>query len=207
VSELLNAPGDVRDVNLAFPRLGNIDILRAMGVRFVITDLALPADKAVLRRSVPLPDGIDLRLDELSAPNLGGFSPRKVSAALAPTELLRRLAAEPGLLESEAFAEQAVNQELVPVERSQMRFERGEVHVTASSRGQSALLLPLQFSHCFRAMDNGSGRARMMRANLVHTLLVFSGELDIRLEWQFSFWRNSGCRLQDAADDDALGLD
>jgi len=31
--------------------------------------------------------------------------------------------------------------------------------------------------------------------------------LDVRLRWQFSFWRNSGCRLQDAADMRALGLD
>jgi hypothetical protein len=46
----------------------------------------------------------------------------------------------------------------------------------------------------------------LLRANLIHTLLLFSGELDIRLKWEFSFWRNSGCRLRDAADARAMGL-
>jgi hypothetical protein len=207
VSELLTMPGDVTDINFAFPRLANLDILRALGVRFVITDLVLPTDKAVLRRNVPLPDGIDLRLYELHAPNLGDFSPRKVSAALKRADLARRLAAEPALLESETFAEQAVRQELVPIERSQMRFERGGVHVTASSRGQSALLLPVQFSHCFRPTGEGSERVAVVRANAIHTLIVFVGELDIHLRWQYGFWRNSACRLRDAADMTALGLD
>jgi hypothetical protein len=46
-----------------------------------------------------------------------------------------------------------------------------------------------------------------MRANVIHTLLLFKLELDVRLEWAFSFWRNSSCRLRDAADVAALGLE
>ena len=85
-----------------------------------------------------------------------------------------------------------------------MIFERGAVHVTASSPGTSALLLPVQFSHCFR-LEPAQG-VRMLRANLIHTLLIFSGELDVRLKWEFSFWRNSNCRWEDAEDARTLGL-
>jgi hypothetical protein len=46
----------------------------------------------------------------------------------------------------------------------------------------------------------------MLRANLLHTLLVFDERLDVRLSWEFSFWRNSGCRLRDAEDARRLGL-
>ena len=87
-----------------------------------------------------------------------------------------------------------------------MIFERGAVRVSAASAGASALLLPLQFSHCFRLVGDLGDRVRVLRANLIHTLVLFAGELDIRLKWEFSFWRNSGCRLRDAEDARALGL-
>ncbi|HET7252811.1 MAG TPA: hypothetical protein VFJ46_03505, partial [Xanthobacteraceae bacterium] len=38
------------------------------------------------------------------------------------------------------------------------------------------------------------------------TLLLFERELDVRLRWEFSFWRNRGCRLRDAEEVRALGL-
>ena len=204
VWNIFNAPTDPKDYNFAFPRVANIDILRALGVRFIITDLELPSNNTRVRRIVPLKDDINLYLYELSGPNLGGFSPRKVSVQISPSELLERIRLGPALLESEAFASSSVAEKLVSAERAQMIFERGAVHVTASSPGTSALLLPVQFSHCFR-LEPAQG-VRMLRANLIHTLLIFSGELDVRLKWEFSFWRNSDCRRQDADDARALGL-
>jgi hypothetical protein len=46
----------------------------------------------------------------------------------------------------------------------------------------------------------------MLRANLIHTLLLFDRDLDVRLRWEFSFWRNRGCRQRDAEEVRALGL-
>jgi hypothetical protein len=206
VANVLNAAQDAQDLNFAFPRLANVDVLRAMGVRFAITDLALPAP-ASLARTVPLKDGINLHLYELPHPNIAGFSPLKVSGEISPAELLQRIRANPALLESEAFANAAATtRPLVPVRRSHMIFERGAVHVTAASAGTSALLLPVQFSHCFRLLPEGADGIQVLRANLIHTLILFTGELDVRLKWEFSFWRNSGCRLRDAEDVRALGL-
>jgi hypothetical protein len=45
-----------------------------------------------------------------------------------------------------------------------------------------------------------------MRANGLHTLVIFEGELDLRLRWTFSFWRNSTCRLRDVEELKTLGL-
>jgi hypothetical protein len=89
---------------------------------------------------------------------------------------------------------------------SSAHFERGAVHVSATSRGPSALLLPVQFSHCFRLLPEQADVVKVLRANLIHTLILFTGELDVRLKWEFSFWRNGGCRLRDAEDVRALGL-
>ncbi|HYY73064.1 MAG TPA: hypothetical protein VE778_05675, partial [Candidatus Bathyarchaeia archaeon] len=206
ISNVLNAPQDAQDLNFAFPRLANIDVLRAMGVRFAITDLALPAP-ASLARTVPLKDGIDLHLYELPHPNIAGFSPLKVSGEISPSELSERIRANPALLESEAFANAAATtRQLVPVQRSHMIFERGAVHVTAASAGTSALLLPVQFSHCFRLLPEQADGIQVLRANLIHTLILFTGDLDTRLKWEFSFWRNSDCRLRDAEDVRKLGL-
>jgi hypothetical protein len=206
VANVLNAPQDAQDLNFALPRLGNIDVLRAMGVRFAVTDLALPSP-ASLVRTVPLKDGIDLYLYELPHANIAGFSPLKVSGEISSAELLQRLRANPALLESEAFASSAAGaQQLVPVQQSQIIFERGAVHVTAASAGTSALLLPVQFSHCFRLLPEQADGVRVLRANLIHALILFTGELDVRLKWEFSFWNNSGCRLRDAEDVRALGL-
>jgi hypothetical protein len=206
LSNVLNAPTDVLDVTLGLPRLANIDILRAMGVRFVITDLQLRANRARMTQVLPLSGGTALYLYELSDPNVAGFSPLKLSGRLGPAELLRRIGSQPAVFESEAFVDSPTAQNLVPVERSQVVFERGAVHVTARSTGPSALLLPVQFSHCFRVAGQKPESVKVLRANLLHTLVLFERELDIRLQWEFSFWRNRGCRLRDAEDVRALGL-
>ena len=206
VSNILNATQDAQYSNFAFPRLANVDVLRAMGVRFLITDLAIAEDRARVARVVRLKDGVDLHLYELPHPNIAGFSPLKLSRPISAPELLRRIGSDPALLESEAFADAGAARSLVPVQRSQITFEKGAVHVRALSAASSALLLPVQFSHCFRLHGRRIAGVTMLRANLIHTLLLFSGELDVRLKWEFSFWRNSGCRLRDADDARAMGL-
>lgn len=206
VANFLNAPQDAQHSALALPRLANIDVLRALGVRFVVSDLALPQERARIRQVMRLRDGIELSLYELSNANISGFSPLQLHAPLAPSELVRRIGSEPALLESQAFAAAGAVPALVPAERSQVIFEKGSVHVTAHSAASSALLLPVQFSHCFLLEGASTDRVRMLRANLIHTLLLFSGALDVRLKWQFSFWRNSDCRRRDADDARALGL-
>ena len=206
LSNVLNAPADAHDLTLGLPRLANIDILRAMGVRFIITDLQLRATRARMTQVLRLSGGIALYLYELSDPNVAGFSPLKLSGPIGPAELLHRIGSEPALFESEAFVDSPTAHNLVPVERSQVVFERGAVHVTARSTGTSALLLPVQFSHCFRVAGQKPDGVKVLRANLLHTLVLFERELDIRLRWEFSFWRNRGCRLRDAEDVRALEL-
>jgi hypothetical protein len=206
VSHLLNAPQDTQHPSFAFPRLANIDLLRAMGVRFLVTDVALPENGARIAYILPLKGGIDLRLYELPNPNIAGFSPTKLLKSINAWELQRRIVANSALFETEAFVDDGAIATLVPAERSQIVFEKGAVHVSARSVATSALLLPVQFTHCFRLDGKQMAGVRMLRANLIHTLLLFSGDLDAHLKWEFSFWRNSACRLRDAADARALGL-
>jgi hypothetical protein len=206
ISNILQAPRDAQPLNFAFPNIANIDVMRAMGVRFVVTDLALAEDRARIAHVLPLEDGIDLRLYELPRPNIAGFSPVKLSPQVSPAELVRRITSDPALFESEAFVDAGAVPTLVPVQRSQIIFEKGAVRVTARSAAASALLLPVQFSHCFRLDGGKIEGVKVLRANLIHALVLFDRELDVRLKWEFSFWRNSDCRLRDAQDARAMGL-
>ena len=206
MSHILRAPQDSRQLNFALPNIANIDVMRAMGVRFVVTDLTLAEDQARITHVLPLEDGIDLRLYELPRPNIAGFSPMNLSPQVSPSELVRRIRSDPALFESEAFVDADAVPALVPVQRSQIVFEKGAVHVRARSAAASALLLPVQFSHCFRLDGGKLEGVRMLRANLIHALMLFNRELDVRLKWEFSFWRNSDCRLRDAEDARAMGL-
>ena len=64
--------------------------------------------------------------------------------------------------------------------------------------------MPVQFSHCYVIEGGGANLISFQRANLIHSLLVFERQIDLRLRWVFSPWRNSDCRRRDVDDLAAL---
>ncbi len=206
VSNMLNDHSDATEPYFVFPRLAHIDLLRAMGVRFIISDLDIPTTHARLVHAIVAKDD-KLFLYELPRPNTGTFSPSRLEGALSADDLRGRLTSQPGLLETSAFVDHSGGaNDLVPAKSPAITFEKGAIHVTASSESKSALLLPVQFSHCYRIAADARGAPQLLRANLLHTLVLFTGSLDMRLNWRFGFWSNAGCRLQDAADARVTGL-
>lgn len=202
VTNFLSDPGDPIEVDIAIPRRANIDVLAAMGVRFIIIDRTLSDSRVTLLIEESIGDA-QLLLYEISQPNLGSYSPVEVEVNSGINELRRRIDANPAILTTTAFVQEPIAGSFTPARNAQMFFEKGGVRVVASSDGASMLLLPLQFSHCLRA----SGPAvRIWRANLMFTLVQFVGEIDARLHWKFNFWRNSKCRMEDVDDMRQLGI-
>jgi hypothetical protein len=181
------------------------DVLQILGVRFVLTDGRLPSSIASARGELPL-DGVVLRLYELRAPNLGNVSPTKIVAARNADEVFRAIAADPKVLRRTAFVAGEPNSDLVPAQAARMTMIRGGVTVAASSRGTSALLLPLQFSNCLSVEASQGEQVRIVRANLLHTLIVFRGPVEATIRWKFGFGASSSCRLKDVADLKRLGF-
>jgi hypothetical protein len=202
VTNFLSDSGDPRDVGFAFPRVANIDVLRAMGVRFVIIDRALSDSRVALLVEESV-GGAELYLYEITNPNLGTYSPVEVEVDSGLGKLRASVERNPAILASRAFVQSPIEGSLVPARNARMIFEKNSVRVVASTNGTSILLLPLQFSHCLRVSDPG---VRVSRADLIFTLIQFDGPLDARLSWVFNFWRNSGCRMEDRADLRRLGL-
>ena len=206
VTKFLSVPGDAIETHFVFPRVANVDILRAMGARFMVIDAPVSADGVTER--MKLSSGADamLYLYELNEPNLGTFSPLQLAKFEDPDAFAAYVKADPKVLERTAFVSHPIDMRLTPARNVVMNFERGGIHVTGRSDGRSALLLPVQFSNCYDPLVEAGTHATVMRANAIHTLVLFERDLDLRLRWRFNFWRGSKCRIQDISELNALSL-
>ena len=214
VRELLSRPYDAHQKHHTLITRLNAPILQLLGVRFLVADDALPA--GVERVSLPFSGVAEqelahyrayaspLRLYELPEPNTGNYSPTEVvraGTARAMIEVMRNAAFDGR--RTVVADDDAVAGDLVPATGATMTVERGGVRLGATSAGQSVLVLPIQYSHCWRIT---SGEATLFRANLMQLGVRFSGDLRLELRQMFGpFWQ-SGCRLEDVADFERLRL-
>jgi hypothetical protein len=86
---------------------------------------------------------------------------------------------------------------LVPASDMRLSLTRGAgLHVSGRSDGTSLVVLPYQFSNCLRARDE---RVRLVRTNLMMTGMIFSGDLDTEIVFDFGLFFPA-CRRADLAD-------
>jgi hypothetical protein len=79
----------------------------------------------------------------------------------------------------------------------------GGLSLNAESEGESLLVLPVQYSHCWVATDP---RVTFFRANLMQLGLRFSGRLASEIKLKFGPFWHSYCRRQDAHDAERLNM-
>jgi len=183
------------------------EILRAVGVRYVLTDAETLDHSAVLRGSVSAPNFARtpaVRLFELSDPNLGTYSPTQFVKATTAEEIVRRIRENKHRLDQVAVVSDDVPSAIAKARNVVMIVERDGLRVQAASDGAAHILLPVQFSHCL-VVVNGAA-ARLSRANLFQTLMSFDRTIDARIEFRFGLFADNSCRLRDGLDNKALGL-
>jgi hypothetical protein len=140
---------------------------------------------------------------ELPHPNLGDYSPTQIFTAGTADEITALLA-KPGFdFSRQAVLEAGILQPLTPARDMNMVRIRGSIHVSGKSDGTSLVILPQQFTHCLRARDE---RVRLVRANLMMTGVIFSGELDTDILFDYGVF-SPGCRRADIADMKRLGVE
>ena len=78
----------------------------------------------------------------------------------------------------------------------------------AFAYGQPATDRPISFCRCSSPIVFASSAApvRLIRANLMQTLISFDRTLDARLEFRFGLFADNTCRLRDGLDNKALAL-
>jgi hypothetical protein len=199
-TRLLARPEDGQLRNIVLVTIPKAHLLRALGVRYVLTESELRDGREVARAQAK---EVTLRLYDLGSPNTGSYSPTNpivvASASDAITELRKPLD-----LERNVVVFEPISDKLVPAETSRLYAERGAMRIAATSKGTSLLVLPVQFTRCLRPAQHD--QYRLIRANLLQAAIVFRGALDLNLRMSTGPFTNSGCRLQDLRDMEVIKM-
>jgi len=139
---------------------------------------------------------------ELPHPNVGNYSPTEVVMAGSGAEIMRILGKRTFDPTQQAVLSTPIAERLVPAREMRMSRIRGGLHVSGRSDGTSLVVLPQQFSNCLRARDEG---VRLVRTNLMMTGLIFSGDLDTDIVFDYGIF-TPACRRADLADMKRLNL-
>jgi hypothetical protein len=201
--ELLTDPKIRVDLRIARAHELRPDILRMLGVRFVLADAVVDirdfteVERIEVRGGLP----VDLFLYRLEGANVANWSPVDVRVIKDNQALLNSLKRDEALLRDRVFLSSDPPRRLynlVPMQRGDLSFDRNEFRFQGASAGWSLALLPLQFSHCWSQPGSSPNPdVHLLRANYLLTGLLFEGTVDIRYKFDFGPWR-SRCRMADA---------
>ncbi len=201
----LLAPGGLRGhTNYLRAFTIDTDLLRALGVQFVLTDAETIDGAAILRGSVTSRGALTVHLFELSDVNLATYNPTRLVKAATADAIVERIRENKNRLDQIAVVEDDIPPTTAQARNVVMTIERDGIRIRATSDGPAHILLPIQFSHCL-VVVNGAA-ARLARANLLQTLMSFDGAVDARIEFHFGLFADNKCRLRDGLDNKALGL-
>jgi hypothetical protein len=150
----------------------------------------------------PFPQFDTWYIYELPRPNVGNYSPTEVIAARSGAETMAILARPDFDFARQVVLTEALDHPLVPARDMRLSVIRGGLHVSGRSDGTSLVILPQQYSHCLRARDD---RVRFVRADLVMAGLVFSGDIDTDIVFDYGIF-TPGCRRADLDDLKRLDL-
>ena len=184
----------------------DLDLLPFLGVRYLITDLQLHDPLATLRAQQSSDDAPPMFLYELANPNLGNWSPTRTVVAPSFSEAMALLRSRKFDLSTTAVVFHPVDGPLVPAQNVSFRFVRGGFHVTADAAGPAALVLPVQYSTCWRTSADAVPGVALHRVNGFQTLMTFDGHVDARFEFAFGSYGGVGCRSRDVAELKSLGV-
>ena len=185
------------------------DIMRMLGVRFVLSDAAIDMPgftevehMEVTGEGTPIrPDPpVNLFLYELAGANRADWSPVDVTVLKDNRALVDALRQHQASLRERVFLSTDPPRpltDLAAMRRGRLSFDRNEFRFQGEAAGWSLALLPLQFSHCWSQTGKGDPDVHLLRANYLLTGLLFKGTVDVRYKFDFGPWR-SQCRIADA---------
>jgi hypothetical protein len=173
-------------------------LLALLGVRYVVSDGTVSGASVteILRETSTAGT---LRLYEIHNVNLGNFSPTKVVTANSydgAVSEVQNLQDRDSVILLES---PPVPSAITPAAQAHLIVEKGGYRISAQSSGNSLLILPVQFSHCWQLVAPPENKALIFRANIIQTGIYFQGNLDADLRFRFGL-ANSSCRRQDADD-------
>src|SRR5215831_1413820 len=176
--------------------------LQALGVRYTVHNKRHPEAEERHFPFVTFPRRpidefpADWVVYELPNPNIGNYTPTEVVTAKSGAEIIAALDAPHFDFTKQVVLSSAISEPLVPAHDMRLTLIRGGLNVSGSSEGTSLVVLPQQFSHCLRARDT---RVRLVRANLLMTGIIFSGNVDTDIVFEYGVF-SPECRRIDLAE-------
>jgi hypothetical protein len=177
--------------------------LQVLGVRYYVADpvSAVWAEKAGFPHFTfprrPLSGATGLwHIYEFPRPNVGDYSPTEVVIATSGPEMAAAMRTETFDFTKQVVLSKAQPQRLVPARDMRLSLIHDGFHLSGHSNGTSLVILPQQFSHCLRAHDE---RVRIVRADLLMAGVIFSGDVDTDILFEYGIF-TPGCRRGDLAD-------
>ena len=97
-----------------------------------------------------------------------------------------------------------------PARDASMTLIDGGLLIQATSDGDSIVVLPVQYSHCWVSEAQRQGNhppdVTFFRANMMQLGVRFSGRLSIEIKYRFGPFWHSRCRREDARDAERLNM-
>jgi hypothetical protein len=195
-TRLLSERGDRQTRSVSVLRRYQPTILGMLGVRFVVTDAAIPGSTPAGSETR---DDRTLFLYSVAAPNLGDYSPTTVRREETAAGIISRMAQPEFDPRREVIADVPGVSLLNQARDASLVFDGVSLRIRADSDGASIILLPLEFSNCLKT-TSAVGKIDIFRANLLLTGVVFSRHLDAQISLKEGPYVDPTCRLRDLRD-------
>jgi|GEM_PF-5339071 len=208
VAKMLANPEDkLFDSNINIFSL-DFSILKLLGVRFIITDSQLNDHRVRKVTQIVKIGAVPLYLYEIVNPNLGNYSPTHVMVYDSAQEIFDLFKQGNFNFEKSVVVQMKnLPKNLSVAYEAEFSFGKNKIGVKAKSKGFSLIVLPLQFSHCYKVHnEEDNPDIKVIRANIVQTGILFKDDLDTEMFFNFGVSRNAKCRAKDVQDINALGL-
>lgn len=184
-------------------------IFRQLGVRFVLTDAPLQGRSPVQRYTVT--EGRNQYLYEVLQPNVLGVTPTEATVAANAADAIGRLADQAFAFDKTAVMLDPLPEgtHLVQGKPERLLFYRDHAEISATSEGESLLVLPIEYSRCIESRlrdESAAGAPRLLRVNLSQLGILFMRKLRGTFDIRFSPLEHPGCRFDDLEDAKRFGL-
>ncbi len=194
---LLGYESDKQVRNMLTLRRVNAPALAMLGVKMVVTDKKMQ-DLELLET---LKSNSNLVfLYKIAEPNLGDYSPTQVVQVKSDSYILARMEKMDFDPKKTVFVSEELNVSILhEAFGTDLEMLRNGYRINASSKGNSILVLPIEFSSCWSVVSNDSkkGTPKLFRANYGLTGMLFSNSMNADLVYRYNFFGNQSCRLSD----------
>lgn len=180
----------------------NFDIYRMTGVRYLV----VPKETLELRTETFVDENIVVSelddenvLTDLGQSNLGTFSPVSVKSAESLSSIFKIIDENSFDASKTVVVDGNAPTNLVVASLVKFEFSDGDLAISAESPGRSMILLPIEFSNCWRINSKGEGiaEATLVRANGFLTGLIFDKVFDAQIKLRTGLFDNPTCRDKD----------